>query len=220
MRFNEQYIREYLKYSDVLAVGVSYYLERKPELPREQAEEKALKYTLKQCRRRYRRDRLDGEAGHRAAFAGFDEDVHDGWYFCPKDREKEVEKQRRKKEEEKLTRRQRENERIRVEALRGKCARKGLDFERENIKQLRRFRLKKRLRSIVVTVLGIPNVLCLAVIIIYSLITRGYSSGTESEAFLFWVFAGWVVTGLPGILLLRGERKDLPDEAFDVLKKK
>ena len=71
-----------------------------------------------------------------------------------------------------------------------------------------------------VTVLGIPNVLCLAVIIIYSLITRGYSSGTESEAFLFWVFAGWVVTGVPGLLLLRGERKHLPDEAFDVLKKK
>ena len=148
MEFNSDLIRQYMTGTDVLKYGIDYYLCEDEKRTEEEATELAYAFALKYCRKWYRRDRKDPETRHRRAYDSFAQRVQDKQYFYSERRRKLDQDAAQAKndaahqaEQEKLW----ENERKRVTALRERCIAQGLDFERENKKQLKRKYLLQRI---------------------------------------------------------------------------
>lgn len=232
-QYDPALIDRYLDASEILEFGIDYYLYEDPKRTREEAATLAHAYTQKYCKRWCSRDRRDPVTRHTRAFDSFVEKVQYGQYFNSPRRQKAAEaeeearrdaqsreaRQQREKEEkakaEKLKLQQQENERRRVAALRERCIAQGLDFEKENIRQLRRRRTRERFFSILMVLVGIPCALCLLLIILWAVLF-GWAGGTTSpfDGYIAILSIIWLVTGGLGCLLMLSERKNLPKEAY------
>lgn len=226
-------IDRYLDESHILEHGIDYYLYEDPRRSREEAVALAHAYTQKYCKRWCSRDRKDPLTRHERAFESFVQKVDECHYFCSARRRKLAEKaqqeqaeadaaEARKKQwkeeaakQEKLRLRQLENERKRVAALREKCVAQGLDFEKENIRQLRRRRTRERFFSVLTVLMGIPCALSFLLIILWTILF-GWADGsvTPFPGFIATVAITWLVTGGLGALIMLSERKNLPKEAY------
>lgn len=238
MDFNSDLIRRYMTGTDVLAHGIDYYLCEDEKRTEEEATELAYAFALKYCRKWYRRDRKDPETRHRRAYDSFAQRVYDAQYFnsprrqkaaeaeAEAKREAEAEETRRrhreeeKAQKEKLRQQQLENERKRIAALREKCVAKGLDFEKENIRQLKRQRFKQGLLTFIASLFYLPTILLIFASMLFFFIFRGMPMDIDLDwpyvAGILGALASWV----PGFFIMRSERKWLPDEAFDPIRKK
>lgn len=232
-QYDPALIDRYLDESQILEFGIDYYLYKDPKRTREEAAVLAHTYTQKYCKRWCSRDRRDPATRHVRAFDSFVEKVNYGQYFNSPRRQKATEdeekaqreaqaqeaRQQQEKEEkakaENLKRRQQENERRRVIALRERCVANGLDFEKENIRQLRRCRARERFFSILMILTGIPCALCFLLIVLWAILF-GWADGSTSPfgKYIAIIAITWLVTGGLGCLLMLSERKNLPKEAY------
>lgn len=233
-QYDPALISRCLDASGILEFGIDYYLYEDPKRTREEAAALAHAYTQKYCKRWCSRDRRDPATRHARAFDSFVEKVHDGQYFNSPGRQKAAEaeeearareaRQQQEKEEqakaEKLKLRQQENECRRVAALREKCVANGLDFEKENIRQLKRQYFKQQLLTAIAALFALPTIALIIFAIIFVLITWGAPANISLD----WPYVVAIVIGLvswvPGMLILRSERNWLPDEAFAPIGKK
>ena len=226
-------IDRYLDESHILEHGIDYYLYENPQRSQEEATALAHAYTQKYCKRWCSRDRKDPQTRHQRAFESFVQKVDEYQYFCSARRKKLAEEaaqaqresdradarkkaqEEESKKQEKLRLRQLENERKRVAALREKCMARGLDFEKENIRQLKRCRARERFFSVLTVLFGLPSMLSFLLIIIWSILF-GWAGGTTSPfgGFIGIVAIVWLVTGGLGALIMLSERKNLPKEAY------
>lgn len=231
--FNPDLIRQYMAGTEVLAHGIDYYICENGTRTEEEAAELAYAFALKYCRKWYRRDRKDPQTRHRRAYDSFAQRVQDAQYFNSSRRQKAAEaemeakraaeaneahlrcEEEEKQKAEKLRLRQLENERKRVAALREKCVAQGLDFEKENIRQLRRRRARERFFSVLTVLFGIPSVLSFLLIILW-FILFGWADGSSGpfDGIIAIVVITWLVTGGLSALAMRSERKNLPKEAY------
>lgn len=232
-QYDPALIDRYLDASEILEFGIDYYLHEDPKRTREEAAALAHAYTQKYCKRWCSRDRRDPATRHGRAFDSFVEKVHDGQYFNSPSRQKAAEavekaqaheaRQQREKEEkakaEKLKLQQQENERRRVAALRERCAANGLDFEKENIRQLKRQYFKQQLLTAIAALFALPTI----VLIIFAIIFAFIFQGMPANISLDWPYEVAIVISLvswvPGFLIMRSERNWLPDEAFEPIGK-
>jgi len=237
-QYDPALIDRYLDESQILEFGIDYYLYEDPKRTREEAAVLAHAYTQKYCRRWCSRDRRDPASRHVRAFDSFVEKVNYGQYFNSPRRQKATEavekakrdsqaheaRQQREKEEnakaEKLKLRQQDNERRRVTALRERCVANGLDFEKENIRQLKRQYFKQQLLTAIACLFALPTIALIIFAIIFAFIFQGMPANISLD----WPYVVAIVIGLvswvPGMLIMRGERNWLPDEAFEVIGKK
>ena len=209
--FDPNLIRQYLAQSHVLEFGVDYYLCEDPKRTQEEATELAYNYVLRYCQRWYSRDRKDPATRHQRAFESFVQKVDEKQYFySPRRKQQDTEVSQAERqaqyeaEQEKLW----ENERKRVAALQEKCVANGLDFEKENKKQLKRRYLIQRI--------GIIIEACCGGMFTISLASCGYGDGGwESVLLCLGIF---FFTSIVCILFYRPAKR-LPDEAFAVIGK-
>lgn len=215
-RYDPELIHQYLEVSEVLELGIDYYQCEDPKRTKEEAATLAHAYTNKFCKRWYSRDRGDAETRHRRAFDAFAAQVQEKRYFystrrqeLDKAEEKAAAEEKKQAEREKDHQVQLENERKRVAALRERCVAKGLDFEKENIRQLKRRYWAQKIGMAVEA--GCTGLLTL------SIAACGYGDGGwESVVLCFGLF---VLTLIVYALFCRPGKR-LPDEAFEVIGKK
>lgn len=233
MEFNSDLIRQYMTGTDVLKYGIDYYLCEDEKRTEEEATELAYAFALKYCRKWYRRDRKDPETRHRRAYDSFAQRVQDKQYFNSPSRQKAAEavekaqaheaRQQREKEEkakaEKLKLQQQENERRRVAALRERCVANGLDFGKENIRQLKRQYFKQQLLTFIDGLFCLPTIALVIFAIIFAFIFQGMPANISLD----WPYEVAIVISMvswvPGVLIMRSERNWLPDEAFEPIGK-
>ncbi len=205
-------IGQYLDASEILEFGIDYYLCEDPKRSREEAVALTHAYTQRYCKRWCSRDRKDPLTRHERAFESFVEKVDNKQYFYSSrrrqlDAEETSSKQAAEREaaQEKLW----ENERRRVTALREKCIAKGLDFEKENKKQLKRRYFAQKA--------GIAIEACCGGLLFFSFVSCGYSGGGwDSILFSLGIF---VLAIIIFILFCRPDKR-LPDQVFEAIDKK
>lgn len=204
-------IRQHLDGSEILEHGIDYYLCEDPNRTREEATELACAYVDRYCKRWCSRDRKDPATRHQRAFESFGKMVDEKQYFYSKRRREQdasdaqAEKQAQyEAEQEKLW----ENERKRIAALREKCAAKGLDFEKENKKQLKWRYFAQRI--------GIAIEACCCGILAISIASCGYGDGGWESVLLS---LGTFLLALIVFILFCRPAKRLPDKVFEAIGK-
>ena len=209
--FDPNLIRQYLAQSHVLEFGVDYYLCEDPKRTQEEATELAYNYVLRYCQRWYSRDRKDPATRHERAFESFVQKVDEKQYFySPRRKQQDTEVSQAERqaqyeaEQEKLW----ENERKRVAALREKCVANGLDFEKENKKQLKWRYFAQRI--------GIAIETCCCGILTISIASCGYGDGGWESVLLS---LGAFLLALIVFILFCRPAKRLPDKAFEAIGK-
>lgn len=236
--FDPNRIHGYMDGTEVLEYGIDYYLCEDETRSEAQAAELAYAFALKYCSKWYRRDHKDPETRHRRAYDSFAQRVYDGQYFNSPRRQKATEEataaaheaeakeaRRRQREEEQakkeqLRLQQQENERKRVAALREKCVARGLDFEKANIRQLKRQRFKQGLLSFIAALFALPTILLMFASILFFCIFRGMPMDIDLDWPYVAGILGALISWVPGFFIMRNERKWLPKEAFDPIRKK
>ena len=215
--FNPNLIRQHMANTEVLAFGIDYYTCEDARRTEAEAAELAYTFALKYCRKWYKRDRNDPETRHARAFDAFSAQVQQKRYFYSKRRREldeaeaktaEAAKNEAAREEE--HKKQLENERKRITALRERCIAKGLDFEKANIRQLKRRYVAQKIAVAIET--------CCTGMLFLSIVSCGYGDGSWESVLLC---IGLFMLAVLIHLLFCRPGKRLPKEAFDpILKKK
>ncbi len=170
--FNKELIRVYMESSSILEQGiiyvqyVNYTGNLKRETPREVAKETAILQAMDFCYRKWYNDSTGYISDERVAFREFEKDVKEHRYFYTRGmksleqikEEKLAEEKREKENEEKLW----EDEYERVRKLRNFCKENNLNFEEENRKAIKKFKIKSKIFTIEI----IATIIVLAVLVI------------------------------------------------------
>lgn len=199
--FDSSKIRAYMESSPELETGIRYMQHISPGISREAAKESAIRIAIEKCERRWYNDTTGYIANEFIAFQEFEKDVKAKRYFYVKGMKSADEEKQHKIDQANKW----EKERERVRKLKKYCEEKGLDFNAENKKAIKRLKVRSVLGGCVIAFTFIPAV----VLFLASFVVD------ENELLMAGIAIGGALLGfLAGGLLL----PDVPEDFFKKIK--